>query len=131
HAFAKEVQLNEGEWFEGIKFLTATGQTCNDRRQEFVLLSDTLGLSMVVDAISNRKQAGATESTVFGPFYRRGAPEMPMGGEMGAADPKGTLLVISGRVLDPSGNAIPGPSLIPGRRTLTATTTRSSPCPKR
>src|SRR5687767_1599654 len=58
HAFAKDVQLTEGEWFEAIKFLTATGQKCDDIRQEFILLSDTLGLSMVVDLISHRKQAG-------------------------------------------------------------------------
>ncbi len=63
-------------------FLTATGHTCNDIRQEFILLSDTMGVSMVVDLISHRKPAGATESTVFGPFHRPGAPEMPQGGDI-------------------------------------------------
>lgn len=111
HAFAKDVNLTEQEWFEGIKFLTATGQKCDDIRQEFILLSDTLGLSMVVDLLSNRKQAGATESTVFGPFHRTGAPELANGADMGSADIKGTPLVISGRVLDPSGKPIAGAKL--------------------
>ena len=68
HAFAKEVRLNEDEWFKAILYLTATGQMCSDKRQEFILLSDTMGLSMLVDLISNGKPPGATESTVFGPF---------------------------------------------------------------
>jgi hydroxyquinol 1,2-dioxygenase len=111
HAFAKDVQLTEGEWFEAIKFLTATGQKCDDIRQEFILLSDTLGLSMVVDLISHRKQAGATESTVFGPFHRPGAPVLPAGADMGTADSKGVPLVISGRVLDTAGKPIAGAEL--------------------
>ncbi|MGE3402652.1 MAG: dioxygenase [Vicinamibacterales bacterium] len=111
HAFAKDVQLTEAEWFEGIKFLTATGQKCDANRQEFILLSDTLGLSMVVDLISHRKQPGATESTVFGPFHREGAPHFPAGGDMGTADTKGTPLVISGRVLDTAGKPIAGAEL--------------------
>ena len=73
------MQLTEAEWFEAIQFLTATGQKCDDIRQEFILLSDTMGVSMVVDLISHRKPAGATESTVFGPFHRPGAPEMAQG----------------------------------------------------
>lgn len=108
HAFVKDVQLTEKEWFEGIMFLTQTGHMCNDIRQEFILLSDTLGVSMVVDLISNRKPAGATESTVFGPFHRDGAPELPMGANMASADPNGVPAVISGRVLDPSGKPIAG-----------------------
>jgi protocatechuate 3,4-dioxygenase beta subunit len=111
HAFAKDVQLTEQEWFEGIKFLTATGQKCDDIRQEFILLSDTLGLSMVVDLISHRKQPGATESTVFGPFHREGAPQMANGADMGTADVNGTPLVISGRVLDTAGKPIAGAKL--------------------
>jgi catechol 1,2-dioxygenase len=111
HAFVKDVQLTEAEWFEGIKFLTATGQKCDDIRQEYILLSDTMGVSMVVDLISHRKAAGATESTVFGPFYREGAPEMAAGADMGTADPNGTPLVISGRVLDTNGKPIVGATL--------------------
>lgn len=108
HAFVKDVQLTEKEWFDGIMFLTQTGQMCSEIRQEFILLSDTLGVSMVVDLISNRKPAGATESTVFGPFHRDGAPEMAMGTNMATADAKGVPLVISGRVLDASGQPIAG-----------------------
>ncbi len=69
HAFVREVELTEEEWFTGIQFLTATGQKCDDKRQEYILLSDTLGVSMLVDAINHRKPSGATESTVLGPFY--------------------------------------------------------------
>src|SRR5712691_9002900 len=70
HEFAREVHLTEDEWFQGIQFLTQVGQKCDDRRQEFILLSDTLGVSMLVDAINHRAESGATESTVLGPFYR-------------------------------------------------------------
>lgn len=108
HAFAKDVQLTEAEWFEGVKFLTDTGHMCNDLRQEFILLSDTLGLSMVVDLISHRKPEGATESTVFGPFYRPGAAELPAGGNMCPSDTNGTPAIISGRVLDQDGKPIVG-----------------------
>lgn len=108
HAFVKEVQLTEAEWFEGIRFLTATGQTCTDIRQEFILLSDTMGVSMVVDLISHRKPAGATESTVFGPFHREGAPELPMGTTIAPRDTAGVPTTISGRVLDTAGTPIEG-----------------------
>src|ERR1700757_1562776 len=74
HSFVKDVQLTEAEWFAAIEFLTETGHTCTDRRQEFILLSDTLGVSMVVDLINHRKPGGATESTVFGPFHRLPPP---------------------------------------------------------
>jgi len=108
HGFIKEVQLTEQEWFEAIKFLTATGHKCDDIRQEFILLSDTLGVSMVVDLISHRKPAGATESTVFGPFHRAGAPELPMGANIAAEDEHGTPAVVFGRVLDPAGQPVAG-----------------------
>src|SRR5512134_2561612 len=77
HAFVREVELTEAEWFAGIQFLTATGQKCDDKRQEYILLSDTLGVSMLVDAINHRKPSGATQSTVLGPFYVADAPELP------------------------------------------------------
>jgi hydroxyquinol 1,2-dioxygenase len=105
HAFAKEVSLTESEWFQGIQFLTATGHTCTDIRQEFVLLSDTLGLSMAVDLINHRKPAGATESTVFGPFHREGAPEMPHGGNIAPHD-SGVPTFVMGRVLSLDGQPI-------------------------
>ncbi len=82
HAFAREVKLTEDEWFQGIQFLTATGQKCDDKRQEFILLSDVLGLSMLTMAMNNDKPAGCTEATVFGPFYFEGAPDYEHGDDV-------------------------------------------------
>jgi len=111
HAFLKDVQLQESEWWKGIEFLTKTGQMCDDRRQEFILLSDTLGISMVTDLISNRKPAGATESTVFGPFHRAGAPEREYGDSIVGPDRNGTITYMSGRVMDLHGRPIVGAEL--------------------
>ena len=108
HAFVKEVELTEAEWIAAIRFLTDAGHMCDDKRQEFILLSDTLGVSMVVDLINHRKPEGATESTVFGPFHRDGAPELPPGGNIAPRDTKGTPAIISGRVLDLLGRPIAG-----------------------
>lgn len=108
HAFAREVNLTEQEWFAGIEFITAVGQKCAHNRQEFILLSDTLGLSILVDLLNHRVAGSATETTVIGPFYREGAPELPPGGNMGEMDTTGTPLLISGTVTDPSGKPIPG-----------------------
>ncbi len=74
HDFARETNLTEEEWVRGIEFLTATGHMCDDKRQEFILLSDTLGLSTLLVAQNNKKPDGCTESTVFGPFYVEGSP---------------------------------------------------------
>ena len=82
HAFAREVKLTEAEWLKGIEFLTATGQHCNDKRQEFILLSDVLGLSMLTVAMNNDKPQGCTEATVFGPFYVEGAPHYENGDDL-------------------------------------------------
>lgn len=82
HDFAREVRLSEDELMAAIQFLTQVGQTCNDRRQEFILLSDVLGLSMLVTAQNNRKPAGCTESTVFGPFHVEDSPEHAMGDDI-------------------------------------------------
>ena len=115
HAFVKDVRLNEGEWWKAIEFLTATGQMCSDKRQEFILLSDTMGISMLVDLISNGKPAGATESTVFGPFYREGGPELSEGGNIAAgireSAQAGTPTIVTGRVLDMHGNPIAAAAL--------------------
>jgi len=111
HGFVKDVNLTEAEWFNAIQFLTATGQKCDDARQEFILLSDTLGVSMVVDLINHRKPEGATESTVFGPFHRDGAPEMPPGGNIAPRDERGTPTLIRGRVLDLDRRPIAGAQL--------------------
>src|SRR5579863_8154187 len=108
HAFVKDVRLKEGEWWKGIEFLTATGQICSDKRQEFILLSDTMGISMLVDLISNGKPPGATESTVFGPFYREGGPEMPAGSNIAEGAEGGTLCIMTGRVVDMEGKPIAG-----------------------
>ncbi len=107
HAFAKEVQLTQEEWDHAIQFLTATGQICTAERQEFILLSDTLGFSMLVDAINNRRPAGATENTVFGPFHVDGAPVREMGACI-SLDGKGDLCRYEGHVLDLDGNPIEG-----------------------
>ena len=111
HGFVKDVQLTVREWFEAIQFLTETGRMCDERRQEFILLSDTLGVSMVVDLITHRKPDGATESTVFGPFHRDGAPELPPGGNIAPRDARGTPTMISGRVRDLNGAPIVGAQL--------------------
>jgi protocatechuate 3,4-dioxygenase beta subunit len=108
HAFVKEVELTEAEWFRAIEILTEAGRMCSDKRQEFILFSDTLGVSMVVDLINHRKPDGATESTVFGPFHRLGAPELPAGGNIAHLDRTGTPTLVSGRVLDLDGEPIEG-----------------------
>ena len=107
HAFAKECHLTEDEWETGIAFLTKTGQICSGERQEFILLSDVLGLSMLVDAINNRRPAGATESTVFGPFHVDGAPVRAMGDTI-SLDGKGEPCLFEGKVIDLHGNPIAG-----------------------
>lgn len=109
HAFIREVELTEEEWFKGIDFLTRTGQMCDDRRQEFILLSDILGVSMLVDAINHRNMEGATESTVTGPFHAR-APEMEDGANIaqGPEWERGEATVVRGRVTDVQGHPIPG-----------------------
>jgi hydroxyquinol 1,2-dioxygenase len=107
HAFIREVNLTEAEWMQGIQFLTRTGQMCDDRRQEFILLSDVIGVSMLVDAINHRAEDGATESTVFGPFYREGARELPPGATI-SLDGRGEPAVVMGRVLSTDGTPIPG-----------------------
>ncbi|WP_277188887.1 intradiol ring-cleavage dioxygenase [Caballeronia sp. BR00000012568055] len=105
HAFVHEVEPTEAEWMTAIRFLTATGQKCDDVvRQEFILLSDTLGISMLVDAINHRHATGATDSTVFGPFYIEGMPERAYGENM--AFTPGTRAIVHGRVLDTHGAPI-------------------------
>lgn len=105
HEAVKEIEPTQDEWFKAIMFLTKTGQLCNEWRQEFILLSDVLGVSMLVDAINNRKPSGASESTVLGPFHVAGAPKMPMGANI-CLDQKGEDMVIHGRILDTAGNPV-------------------------
>jgi protocatechuate 3,4-dioxygenase beta subunit len=107
HAFVREVELTEEEWLYGIQFLTRTGHMCDDKRQEFILLSDTLGVTTLKDIINNRKPPGVTEYTIFGPFYVDGAPEMPAMASI-AGDTTGSPVVVSGRVLNPEGRPLAG-----------------------
>ncbi|AIL62261.1 dioxygenase family protein [Pseudomonas alkylphenolica] len=110
HRFASEVELSESEWFQAIQFLTATGQKCDDLvRQEFILLSDVLGLSMLVDAIEHRSGVDATQSTVFGPFYIAGMPDREYGENMALIP--GSASLITGYVRDAAGNPLPGATL--------------------
>lgn len=95
HAFAREVRLTEAEWFRGIEFLTGCGHITNDKRQEFILLSDVLGLSMLTVAMNNDKPAGCTEATVFGPFHVAGASRYELG-----ADIANKLPAAKERILD-------------------------------
>jgi len=112
HAFAKDVQLTEEEWFEAIKFLTAVGQKCDDKRQEFILLSDVLGLSMMTVAINHKTEPGATEATVLGPFFVHGAPELEYGADLTKnATLKGDPTWCTGRVLTVEGKPIPNAAL--------------------
>lgn len=107
HAFIKDVELTQDEWEAAIGFLTRTGQICDHNRQEYILLSDILGVSMLVDAINNRRPTGATENTVLGPFHVDGAPEYPMGASITLQGGKETCL-FEGTVKDLDGNPIEG-----------------------
>jgi len=110
HAFAAEVALSEDEWRALIDALTATGHLTDEHRQEFILWSDSLGLSMLVDALAHPAPGGATESTVLGPFYVPGAPLRDYGEQM-AAEPAGTPAWVHGRVLSTTGEPIAGAEL--------------------
>ncbi|MCX5063000.1 MULTISPECIES: dioxygenase [unclassified Streptomyces] len=107
HAFARETRLTQEEWERAVGFLTATGQSCTDTRQEFILLSDVLGLSMLVETINGDRTPGATESTVLGPFHMTESPVRELGANIdlvGGGEP----CVVSGRVLSRDGTALPG-----------------------
>jgi hydroxyquinol 1,2-dioxygenase len=105
HEFAREVELTEAEWMAGIEWLTATGQACDDKRQEFILASDVLGLSMLVVQLNHRFSGAATPATVLGPFHIPGSPPLPYGGDMSDGLP-GRPLFIAGRVLDVDGEPV-------------------------
>jgi protocatechuate 3,4-dioxygenase beta subunit len=107
HHFAREVALTDTEWQLAIDFLTRAGHITDDRRQEFILLSDVLGLSMLTVGINAPRSAGATESTVFGPFFVTGAPEVPLGGDI-ANGAKGKPCYVSGTVRGTDGAPVPG-----------------------
>nr|WSY49921.1 intradiol ring-cleavage dioxygenase [Streptomyces sp. NBC_00886] len=107
HAFARETGLTQAEWERAIGFLTETGQTCTDTRQEFILLSDVLGMSMLVETINGDRAAGSTESTVLGPFHMTESPVRELGANIdlvGGGEP----CVVSGRVVSGDGTPLPG-----------------------
>jgi hydroxyquinol 1,2-dioxygenase len=111
HAFAREADLTPEEWLEGIKFLTAVGQTCTPYRQEFILLSDTLGLSSLINTLHDRRSVEVgTKTSLLGPFYRQGAPTKRLGESIASPD-DGSEICIYGRVTDISGKPIPNASI--------------------
>ena len=107
HDFARDVELTMEEWTYGIDYLTRTGHICSDTRQEFILLSDVLGLSMLVDAINHRQPEGATETTVLGPFHVEGAPQPAHGADISGGLP-GERLLVEGAVTSETGRPVPG-----------------------
>lgn len=109
HAFVKDVELTEAEWATAIDFLTRTGQLCDDVRQEFVLLSDVLGISMLVETINHRATGGATESTVLGPFHVVASPPRDLGAQL-SLDGRGEPCLVTGRVTA-GGRPAPGASV--------------------
>src|ERR1700761_1444466 len=110
HTFARDVELTIPEWEKAIDFLTRVGQKCDDERQEFILLSDVLGLSMLVETISNRKFGVATESTVLGPFHVVESPVLELGDNIDLVG-TGTPCVVTGRVVSVDGTPLPGVTL--------------------
>lgn len=105
HAFVHDVELTEEEWFAAIDFLTRCGHITDDKRQEFILLSDVVGLSMKVIGLNNRKPEGATEATVFGPFFVKDSPKFALGDDISNGAP-GEPCHFSGRILSTDGSPI-------------------------
>ena len=110
HAFVEEVGLSQQEWEHAVGYLTRVGQACDEVRQEFILLSDVLGVSMLVDEINHGAPAGATESTVLGPFHVVDSPPRALGDDI-SLDGVGDPVVVAGRVRDLEGRPVPGASL--------------------
>ncbi|MFG3206489.1 dioxygenase [Streptomyces sp. NPDC048192] len=107
HAFVRDVELTEDEWARGVDFLTRTGHMCTPARQEFILLSDVLGITMLVDALSNRRPAKATQNSVLGPFFREDRPQHADAADISGGLP-GTPLFFEGRVVDRDGAPVTG-----------------------
>jgi hydroxyquinol 1,2-dioxygenase len=110
HEAVREIRPTHDEWLKAIQFLTKTGQMCTDWRQEYILLSDTLGVTMLVDAINHSRANGATENTILGPFYVENPPHYANGTNI-CLDGKGEPMVVRGRVLDTSGKPIAGATI--------------------
>jgi len=111
HGFVREVKPTQEEWFQGIRFLAETGHWHTDKREEYILLSDTLGVSMLVDALNYKAGRGMTESTVLGPFHRRKAPEYPLGANISRNRKDGVPCRVSGTVKDANGRPVAGAKL--------------------
>lgn len=111
HAFVRDVKPTPEEWMKGIQFLTETGHWSTGKRQEFILMSDTLGVSMLVDAINYKAGAGATQSTVLGPFHREQAPEYKLGDSISRHPGDGEPCLVSGTVKDAKGRPVAGAKL--------------------
>ena len=109
HEVVKETEPTFEEWLTAIEFLTRTGHKCDDRRQEFILLSDVLGVSMLIDTINNRKSKNETESTVLGPFHAE-APDISLGNNI-AKHVEGERCIVKGKVTDTNGNPISNASV--------------------
>ncbi|KAK6433948.1 hypothetical protein LTR95_009866, partial [Oleoguttula sp. CCFEE 5521] len=107
HDFARETRLSHNEWLAAIQFLTAVGQICTDVRQEFILLSDILGLSLLVDSIDHPKPPDSTEGTVLGPFHTHDALSEPNGTQI-AHDPDGEPCLVLCTIKDRSGKPVSG-----------------------
>ena len=107
HAFVKDVELTEEEWGTAVDFLTRTGQACDEVRQEFILLSDVLGVSMLVETINHRTGGQSTESTVLGPFHMVASPQRELGADI-ALDGKGEPCLVTGQVTGPDGEPLAG-----------------------
>src|ERR1700691_974696 len=108
HAFAREVDLTPEEWLEGIKFLTATGQMCTAYRQEFILLSDTLGLSSLINSLHDRRATeSCTKSSLVGPFYRQDSPTLKLGDTIVTKPTNGQEVCLYGRVYNSAGEGVP------------------------
>lgn len=109
HAFAREVNLTPDEWLKGIAFLTAVGQACTPYRQEFILMSDVLGVSRLVNVMHDAKgrEAAGTETSLLGPFFREQAPEIELGGTLAQVS-QGEEIMLFGRVTDSEGRGVAG-----------------------
>ena len=107
HEAVKEAGITAEEWRAAIQFLTDTGHKCSDWRQEFILLSDVLGVSMLVDALNHTRPEGSTENTVLGPFHVAEAPRYPLGANI-SLDGKGEPLLVKGRVTGTLGDPVRG-----------------------
>ena len=114
HAFAREVDLTTEEWLAGLAFIKEAGRISTGKREEFIVLSDTLGLSMMVVSLAQARASGdikgalpATEATVEGPFYWHGAPDLPLGSDIGEGVP-GTPALYTGRITDVNGKPLAG-----------------------